>query len=89
VPEKDSEGAGYTLLLYTTKDGSHDSREYANALHLLERGADPNRTAADGMNLSKMLMDHRKQFTSGRGPPAEFAALWDWAEKHGIVQQPR
>ena len=65
VPEKDSESAGYTLLLYTTQNGSDDSREYANALHLLERGADPNRIAADGMNLSKMLMEHRKQFTSG------------------------
>ena len=87
APEKDSESAGYTLLLYTTQNGSHDSREYANALHLLERGADPNRVAPDGMNFSKMLMEHRKGFTSGHGPPAEFAQLWEWAETHGILGQ--
>ncbi len=55
VPETESDRAGYTLLLYTTQNGLHDSREYADALHLLERGADPNRVAADGMNFSKML----------------------------------
>jgi hypothetical protein len=86
VPEKESQSAGYTLLLYTTQNGSHDSREYANALHLLERGADPNRTAPDGMNFSKMLMEHRKQFTSGRGAPPEFSPLWEWAQTHGIVR---
>jgi len=88
VPEKDSESAGYTLLLYTTQSGFHDSREYANALHLLERGADPNRAAADGMTFGKMLTEHRAHFgRTLKQPPAEFSALWDWAEKHGIIQQ--
>lgn len=87
VPETESECAGYSLVLYTTQTGLRDGREYANALHLLERGADPNRGAADGMNFPKMLTEHRKQFTSGRRAPPEFAPLWDWAEKHGIIQQ--
>ena len=87
VPETESDSAGYTLLLYTTQNGLHDSREYADALHLLERGADPNRVAADGMNFSKMLIQHREQFTKGRAAPPEFAQLWDWTEKHGIIQQ--
>ena len=85
VPETESDSAGYTLLLYTTQNGLHDSREYADALHLLERGADPNRVAADGMNFSKMLIAHREHF--GRRAPPEFAQLWDWAEKHGIFAQ--
>jgi hypothetical protein len=87
VPKTESECAGYSLVLYTTLSGLRDGREYANALHLLERGADPNRVAPDGMNLSKMLTEHRKQFTSGRRAPAEFAPLWEWAETHGIVGQ--
>jgi hypothetical protein len=84
VPEDESESSKYSLVLYTTQSGMHDSREYANALHLLGRGADPIRAGADGMTLGKMLTEHRKQF--GNRAPPEFAALWDWAEKHGIVQ---
>src|SRR5947208_13853441 len=87
VPKTESDSTGYTLLLYTTQSGRHDSREYADALHLLERGADPNRVAADGMTLAKMLAQHREHFTKGQGAPAEFAPLWEWAETHGIVGQ--
>jgi len=87
MPEDGSDSSGYTLLLYRTKMGLDDKLAYADALALLERGADPNRVAADGMTLAKMLTQHREQFKTGRGVPAEFAALWDWAEKHGIVQQ--
>jgi hypothetical protein len=71
------------LLLYRTKMGLDDSRAYADALTLLERGADPNRAGADGMTFEKMLRDHRAHF--GRTPPAEFAMLWDWAERRGIL----
>ena len=35
--------AGYSLLLYRTSMGLRDELAYADALHLLERGADPNR----------------------------------------------
>ena len=84
VPETESDSAGYTLLLYTTQNGLHDSREYADALHLLERGADPNRVADDGMNFSKMLIAHREHFR--RRAPPEFAPLWEWAQTHGIVR---
>jgi len=87
MPESESESAGYTLLLYRTAMGLRDSRAYADALHLLERGADPNRVATDGMTLAKMLAQHREHFTKGRGAPAEFAPLWEWAETHGIVGQ--
>ena len=45
VPESESECAGYTLLLYRTKMGLDRSSAYADALHLLERGADPQRVA--------------------------------------------
>ena len=86
MPESESEFAGYTLLLYRTRMGLDDSRAYADALHLLERGADPNRVAADGMNFSKMLTEHREHFTTGRGAPAEFSPLWEWAQTHGITR---
>jgi ankyrin repeat protein len=85
MPERESDSAGYTLLLYRTKMGLDDNLAYADALHLLKRGADPNRTAADGMTFEKMLMEHRQQFRATKRAPAEFEALWDWAEKHGIV----
>jgi hypothetical protein len=86
MPESESDSGGYTLLLYRTKMGLDDSLAYADALTLLERGADPNRAGADGMTFGKMLTDHRAHFgRSPKSPPVEFAALWDWAEKHGIV----
>jgi hypothetical protein len=88
MPTNESEYAGYSLLLYRTRDGLDHSDAYADTLHLLERGADPNRAGADGMTFGKMLTDHRSQFQRTRkNPPVEFATLWEWAEKHGIVQQ--
>ena len=86
MPEIESEFAGYTLLLYRTEMGPRYSDAYADALHLLERRADPNCVAGDGMNFSKMLIQHREQFTRGRGAPAEFAPLWKWAQAHGILR---
>jgi ankyrin repeat protein len=90
MPEDGSDSSGYTLLLYRTKMGLDDKLAYADALALLERGADPNRAGADGMTFGKMLTEHRAHFgRTLKQPPAEFAALWDWAEKHGIIQQAR
>jgi hypothetical protein len=89
MPETGSDSAGYTLLLYRTKMGLDDSLAYADALTLLERGADPNRAGADGMTFEKMLMDHRAHFErTVKQRPAEFATLWDWAKTHGILRQP-
>ena len=88
MPESASDSAGYTLLLYRTKMGLDDKLAYADALALLERGADANRAAADEMTFGKMLTEHKAHFgRTHKQPPAEFVALWDWAEKHGIVQQ--
>ena len=88
MPESASDYAGYTLLLYRTKMGLDDSLAYADALTLVDRGADPNRAGADGMTFGKMLMDHQAHFgRTLKRPPVEFIVLWDWAEKHGIVQQ--
>ena len=89
MPERESDSAGYTLLLYRTKMGLDDNLAYADALTLIERGADPNRAAADGMTFAKMLMEHRQHFTAGkRRPPPEFKALWEWAQTYGILGQP-
>src|SRR6266436_2781455 len=52
MPQSESEFSGYTLLLYRTRMGPDHSDAYADALHLLERGADPNRVAGDGMTLA-------------------------------------
>lgn len=90
MPEDRSDSAGYPLLLYRTKMGLDDSLAYADALLLLERGADPKRAGTDGMTFGKMLMDHRTHLQRTlKPPPAEFTALSDWAEKHGIVRQPQ
>jgi hypothetical protein len=89
MPKDDSDSADYSLLLYRTTSGLHDNLAYADALTLLERGADPNRAGADRMTFGKMLIEHSAHFQrTHKPPPAEFTALWDWAEKHGIVQQP-
>ncbi len=89
MPETASDSAGYTLLLYRTKMGLDDNLAYADALTLLERGAEPNRAAADGMTFAKMLIEHRQHFTARkRTPPPEFKSLWEWAQTHGILGQP-
>jgi hypothetical protein len=87
MPERESEFAGYTLLLYRTRMGPDHSDAYADALHLLERGADPNLAAADGMTFAKMLTQHRAHFARTLRAPPEFAALWEWAQSHGILRQ--
>jgi hypothetical protein len=85
VPLNESECAGYTLLLYATRSGKHDPNEYAEALHLLERGADPNLAAPDGMTLAKMLTQQRDEYAKDHGAPRAFEALWAWAQDHGVV----
>jgi len=88
MPTDRSDSAGYPLLLYRTAMGLDDRLAYADALLLLERGADPNRAGADGMTFGNMLMAHRAHFQQTlKRLPTEFATLWDWAEKRGIVQQ--
>jgi len=88
MPKDRSDSAGYPLLLYRTTMGLDDRLAYADALLLLERGADSNRAGADGMTFGNILMAHRAHFQQTlKPPPTEFATLWDWAEKRGIVQQ--
>ena len=90
MPEDGSDSAGYPLLLCRTKVGLDDKLAYADALTLLERDADPNRAGADGLTFGKLLTEHRAHFgRTLKQPPAEFAALWHWAEKHGIIQPAR
>ena len=88
MPKDGSDSAGYPLLFYRTAMGLKENLAYADALLLLERGADPSRAGADGMTFGNILIAHQAHFQRTlKPPPAEFTALWDWAEKRGIVQQ--
>jgi len=88
MPKDGSDSAGYPLLLYRTAMGLKENLAYADALLLLERGADPSRAGADEMTFGNKLIAHQVHFQRTlKPPPAEFTALWDWAEKRGIVQQ--
>ena len=88
MPADRSDCAGYPLLLYRTAMGLDDNFAYADALLLLQRGADPNRAGTDGMTFGKMLTSHRSLFQrTHKSPPPQFVALWDWAEQHGIIKQ--
>jgi hypothetical protein len=76
---------GDSLLVYRTSMGPEDGLAYADALHLLERGADPHRAAANGKPFATMLMEHREQFSKEKkAPPPSFEALWQWAQAHEI-----
>jgi hypothetical protein len=87
MPADQSDSAGYPLLLYRTAMGIKDNLAYSDALLLLERGADPNRSAPDGMTLGKMLNDHHAHFQkTHKSAPAEFAAVWGWAQQHGVIE---
>jgi hypothetical protein len=88
MPNDGSDSAGYPLLLYRTAMGVEDELAYSDALLLLERGADPTRTGADGMTFGKILANHQAHFqTTHKSASTEFAALLDWAEKHAVIQQ--
>ena len=88
MPNDRSDSGGYPLLLYRTAMAVDDNVAYSDALLLLERGADPTRAGADGMTFGKILANHRAHFqATHKSTPNEFAALWDWAEKHGVIQQ--
>jgi ankyrin repeat protein len=88
MPNDRSDSAGYSLLLYRTAMGVDDKLAYSDALLLLERGADPTRSGADGMTFVKVLADHRAHFQAAhKSLPTEFASLSNWAEEHGVVQQ--
>lgn len=76
---------GYSLLLYRTEAGPRYPEAYADALHLLERGADPKPAGTDGMTLAKMLAQHSVQFLAARETPMQFITLWNWASEHGIL----
>jgi hypothetical protein len=78
----------YSLLLFRTSMGIRDAVAYADALHLLERGADPHRAGGDGKTLAQMLVEHREHFAAeNKAPPRQFEALWAWAQAHGIVPE--
>jgi hypothetical protein len=88
MPNDGSDSAGYPLLLYRTAMGVEDELAYSDALLLLERGADPTRTGADGMTFGKILANHQAHFqTTHKSASTEFGALWDWAEKHAVIRQ--
>jgi hypothetical protein len=79
---------GYSLLLYRISKGMHDkdAQAYADALQLLERGADPNRAAPSGKTFAQLLTEHRDYFAAeNKTRPQQFQALWEWAQAHGIV----
>jgi pimeloyl-ACP methyl ester carboxylesterase len=79
----------YSLVLYRITKEFGNGGAYADALLLLERGADPNRVANDGMTLAKKLMEHREQFArEKKEPPPDFERLWEWAQTHGILPPP-
>ena len=72
------------LLLYRTAMGLDDNLAYSATLLSLERGVHPTRTGADGMTFGKILPDHRAHFyATHKSAPTQFAAVWDWGEKHG------
>ncbi len=85
IPEgRYEERLGYTVLLHRMMDGPKEDAAYADALFLLERGADPNVAGRDGMTFAKMLVQHREQFWKNE-TPRNFQALWGWAKARGLV----
>ena len=78
---------GYPLLLYRARmGGGRDAGAYADALHLLERGADFTRAAPDGTTLVQILQEHRAfRARESEVPPAEFEQLWQWLAARGAV----
>ena len=90
MPETGRCCQGYSLLLYRMSMGmrDNDAQAYADALLLLERGADPNRATPSGKTFAQMLAEHRDHYArQNKTPPQQFQALWKWAQAHAILPQ--
>ena len=86
IPPTESTQAGYTLLLYRASLGRGDRTAYADALLLLERGADAKRTANDGTTFAQLMQDDRTYYSPAIGsPPPEFEQLWAWLVARGLL----
>jgi hypothetical protein len=84
--EGGSDFRGYTVLLRLTFLGQFEPVAYADALDLLERGADFNRTAQDQMTLVNILAKHRREWSArGKAVPPEYEKLCDWLRQHGAI----
>lgn len=78
----------YTLLMDLASLGDYDYVAYTDALDLLERGADFNRTADDKMTLVKILAKHRREWSArGKAVPPEYEKLCDWLRQHGAIME--
>lgn len=86
LPVDGSFRAGYTLLLLRTSMGVAGEAAYRDALHLLERGADPRREAADGTTMAKLIREQRRwRAEYGEPAPAEFEELCRALINRGVV----
>jgi hypothetical protein len=86
LPDKAFDFAGYTLLLRLTFIGGIEPAAYSDALDLLERGADFNRTAQDRMTVVKMLAKQRRDWSaSSQAVPPDYEKLCDWLRQHGAI----
>jgi hypothetical protein len=78
--------SGYPLVLFRANVGRGEYDAYADAIYLLEHGADATRAAPDGTTLAQMVTEHREFFaTTGNPVPAEHEALARWLEAHGVA----
>ena len=85
-PDEVSYYGGYTLAMYRAGLGRGDVSGYADALYLLERGADPNRRSAEGMTLRQIVEEHGAGFGEDTaGVPSEYRALVEWLNARGAV----
>jgi hypothetical protein len=85
---RDEEGVPVILLNWRVSHYA-DSQSRAGLDLLLDRGADPNRVAPDGMTFAKMLIAHRERFSrENKKPPPDFQPLWDRVQASGIFSPP-
>jgi hypothetical protein len=88
-PREQHTFAGYPLVLFRANVGRGDHDAYADAIYLLEHGADASRAAPDGTTLAQMLTEHRQYFeTTGNPVPAQYDALRQWLDAHGGTSPP-
>ena len=85
VNSRRTRGGDLTLLQALVLLGGSQPVAYADALNLLERGADFSK-AQDRWILGNILTAHRRERSDkGKAVPPEYEKLCDWLRQHGAI----
>lgn len=85
-PDSEPGYAGYSLAMFRASMGRGDGQGFADALILVQRGADFRHATKEGITLASILQEDARWFQRQReGAPPSFAPLIQWLREQGVA----